>query len=128
MAKAKSVYVCSECGNEVLRWQGRCNACGKFNTFVEQLSEQSVPAMAKTAGVSGASLSSVKAVKLQNISAEDESRYSTGMNELDRVLGGGIVKGSLILLSGDPGIGKSTIILQMCEHLGQQLNVLYVSG
>lgn len=128
MAKTKTVYVCSECGNEVLRWQGRCNVCGKFNTFVEQLTEQSMPAMAKTAGVSGSSLSSAKAVKLRDIDSTDESRYSTGMNELDRVLGGGIVKGSLILLSGDPGIGKSTIILQMCEHLGQKLNVLYVSG
>ncbi len=130
MAKVKSVYVCSECGNEVVKWQGKCNICGNFNTFVEQLDQSSVPAMGKrpTGVISSNSLSPAKSVKLKDISAGDESRYLTGMRELDRVLGGGIVKGSLILLSGDPGIGKSTIILQMCQFLGQSLNVLYVSG
>lgn len=128
MAKARSVYVCSECGNESVKWQGRCSACGNFNTFVEQISAPAPSASGlRSAGVSRG-LGAVNAVKLREISAADENRYKTGMTELDRVLGGGIVKGSLVLLSGDPGIGKSTIILQMCQTLGEELRVLYVSG
>lgn len=128
MAKARSVYVCSECGNESVKWQGRCSACGNFNTFVEQISAPAPSASGlRSAGVSRG-LGAVSAVKLREISAADENRYKTGMTELDRVLGGGIVKGSLVLLSGDPGIGKSTIILQMCQTLGEELRVLYVSG
>ncbi|MGN0557204.1 MAG: ATPase domain-containing protein, partial [Acutalibacteraceae bacterium] len=124
MAKARSVYVCSECGNESVKWQGRCSACGNFNTFVEQISAPapSAPGLRSASVLRG--LSAVSAVKLREISAADENRYKTGMTELDRVLGGGIVKGSLVLLSGDPGIGKSTIILQMCQTLGEELRVL----
>lgn len=125
MAKAKIKYVCSECGVQVPKWQGKCNGCGNFNTFVEEIEAPSVPQMG-TRGSS--SLSTVKSAKLKEIEAIDESRYDTGMSELNRVLGGGLVKGSLVLLSGDPGIGKSTIILQACQHLGNELKVLYVSG
>lgn len=125
MAKQKTIFVCSECGNEVVKWQGRCNNCGNFNTFVEQIDPSSVPAFGQPVK-SGVSVA--KSVKLKEIMSTDESRYLTGLNELDRVLGGGIVKGSLVLLSGDPGIGKSTIILQACQSLGKTLSVLYVSG
>ena len=111
MAKAKSVFVCTECGAQVPKWQGKCNNCGNWDTFVEEMTS---PAVAV-----GASKNVIKeraaAVTLSEITTDKESRYKTGMAELDRVLGGGIVKGSLVLLSGDPGIGKSTLILQMCE-------------
>lgn len=124
MAKAKSVFVCTECGAQVPKWQGKCNNCGNWDTFVEEMTS---PAVAV-----GASKNVIKeraaAVTLSEITTDKESRYKTGMAELDRVLGGGIVKGSLVLLSGDPGIGKSTLILQMCEYLGKNLRVLYVSG
>ena len=124
MAKAKSVFVCSECGAQVPKWQGKCNNCGNWDTFVEEIIGGDLPAMAATSK----SAKPAKAVTLSEITADKESRYKTGLKELDRVLGGGIVKGSLVLLSGDPGIGKSTLILQMCEYLGKSLNVLYVSG
>ncbi|MBQ2676594.1 MAG: DNA repair protein RadA [Clostridia bacterium] len=126
MAKAKTVFVCSECGNEVVKWQGKCPNCGGWDTFVEQLVAPSTsPIGVKTVSAAAPAAS----VKLNDITAQGESRYKTGLSELDRVLGGGIVKGSLILLSGDPGIGKSTIILQMCQCLGDNgLNILYVSG
>ena len=125
MAKAKSVFVCSECGAQVPKWQGKCNNCGNWDTFLEEILDVS-PAKS---GLSATKINvPLSAVKLDEINADKESRYKTGMCELDRVLGGGIVKGSLILLSGDPGIGKSTLILQMCEYLGKDLKVLYVSG
>ncbi|MBQ7128566.1 MAG: DNA repair protein RadA [Clostridia bacterium] len=124
MAKSKSVFVCSNCGAQVPKWQGKCNNCGEWDTFVE---ETLTPAPA-VSGVTARSAITAKAVTLSEIQTDKESRYKTGLKELDRVLGGGIVKGSVILLSGDPGIGKSTLILQMCEYLGKTLNVLYVSG
>ncbi len=124
MAKNKTVFVCSECGNRVVKWQGRCNECGAWDSFTEEVL---APASEKTA-VNPQSLSDIRSYKLSEITAGSESRYATGLRELDRVLGGGLVKGSLVLLSGDPGIGKSTIILQMCQTLGEKLSILYVSG
>ncbi len=123
MAKSKSVFVCSECGAQVPKWQGKCTNCGAWDSFIEEIIDMSsekfaTPKIKKDA----------KAVTLDEINTDKENRYKTGLDELDRVLGGGIVKGSLVLLSGDPGIGKSTIILQMCEYLGKDLKVLYVSG
>lgn len=123
MAKTRTVFVCSECGNEVVKWQGQCNNCGGWNTFVEQISEP-----VQNAPIKAASFSAAKAVTLNSIEPTDEIRYKTGINEFDRVLGGGIVKGSVALLSGDPGIGKSTLILQMCQPLGKNISILYVSG
>ena len=120
-SKAKTVYVCSECGYESPKWMGCCPSCGEWNTMSEEtISVQPVSSKTDSAAIS--------AVKINEISAEDEVRFKTGLSELDRVLGGGIVSGSLILLSGDPGIGKSTILLQICEYLGNNISVLYVSG
>ena len=132
MAKSKSVYLCSECGYESSRWYGKCPSCGQWNTLEEQLKET-----APSASSVRASRGSVQRIPLSDsdlptpireITTADEPRYSTGMGELDRVLGGGIVKGSLSLLGGDPGIGKSTILLQICEYMGRNLKILYVSG
>lgn len=120
--KAKTLYICNECGYESPKWYGCCPSCGEWNTMEEEI---------RTAQQQKSSKSSVKSVtaqRIDEIDVDDEIRFKTGMQELDRVLGGGIVKGSLVLLSGDPGIGKSTILLQICEYLGKNLRILYVSG
>lgn len=122
--KVKSVYVCSECGFESPKWLGKCPECGKWNTMNEEIRE---PAR-KTALSPTRNSSSACSVPISEISVTEEERYHTGMSELDRVLGGGIVKGSLVLVSGEPGIGKSTILLQVCGYLGQKYKILYVSG
>ncbi len=125
MAKSKSLYICSECGYESAKWYGKCPGCGEWNTMNEQV-------ISVSAGSSKAKRNSgayaAKVMRLNEISGDIERRISTGVSEFDRVLGGGIVEGSLVLISGDPGIGKSTILLQICEHLGKSRNVLYVSG
>lgn len=124
--KVKSVFICSECGFESPKWYGKCPGCGQWNTMNEEAVESSSP---KAAGLGRSRRPALaKAVSLSEISASEGERYHTGMSELDRVLGGGIVKGSLVLFSGEPGIGKSTILLQICQHLGQTLKILYVSG
>ncbi len=123
MAKIKSVYICSECGYESPKWYGKCPSCGEWNTMNEEIKEQTSASVAKTR-ISNYT----PPVNIKEISTTDEIRYKTGLSELDRVLGGGIVKGSLVLLGGDPGIGKSTILLQICEHLGKEYKILYVSG
>ena len=122
--KAKTVFYCTECGNESPRWAGRCPHCGAWNTMVEQPQE-------RTTGKEKGLLSrvkNVKAISITDIGTSDEIRFSTGMGELDRVLGGGAVKGSLVLVGGAPGIGKSTLMLQICKRLGEFARVLYVSG
>lgn len=120
--KSKTLYICSSCGYESPKWYGCCPGCGEWNTMEEDIR---TPQQQKTLKVAS---KSVFAQKINEIDTDDEIRFKTGMAELDRVLGGGIVKGSLVLLSGDPGIGKSTILLQICEHLGKKLKILYVSG
>ncbi len=124
MAKIKSVYICSECGYESPKWYGKCPSCGEWNTMNEEIVEKNSSFTQKNKQIT---LNS-KPVSINTINTDDEQRYFTGSNELDRVLGGGIVKGSLVLLGGDPGIGKSTILLQICETLGKTLKILYVSG
>ncbi|MBE6760262.1 MAG: DNA repair protein RadA [Ruminococcaceae bacterium] len=124
MAKAKSVYACTECGYETGKWLGQCPGCREWNTMEEKLV---LPEAAPSRSVSAAGTVS-RAVRLAEINTADDPRYNTGMTELDRVLGGGLVKGSVVLLGGDPGIGKSTLLLQICEHLGRSLDILYVSG
>lgn len=120
MAKIKSVYVCSECGYESPKWYGKCPGCNQWNTMDEKISE--------TANSAKVITSPGHVMALGDITEDVERRISTGNNEFDRVLGGGIVIGSLVLLSGDPGIGKSTILLQICQHLGEKRKILYVSG
>ncbi len=122
--KSKVVYVCSECGYESSKWYGSCPGCGEWNTMQEDVRVPVTSKSSKTISSVGAA----KATPIRDISFADEVRYKTGMNELDRVLGGGLVKGSLVLLSGDPGIGKSTILLQICHHMGENHRILYVSG
>lgn len=124
-AKTKSVYICSNCGYETPKWLGRCPECNEWATLEESVKQvQSASALKQSAKA----LKSVTSFSLKDIQTDNEIRYKTGMKELDRVLGGGIVKGSLVLLSGDPGIGKSTLLLQICTHLGKGLKILYVSG
>lgn len=120
--KNKSIFFCTECGNESPKWSGRCSACGAWNSIVEQ-TEKNIKA-----GKKSYSATSVKPSPITEISTTDEIRFSTGMGELDRVLGGGAVKGSLVLVGGAPGIGKSTLMLQICKQLGTFAKVLYVSG
>lgn len=122
--KAKNVYVCSECGYESVKWYGKCPSCGEWNTMNEEIKTVSNQ---KTSLVSR-NTNYKKPISIRDISTTDEIRYDTGCNELNRVLGGGIVKGSLVLLGGDPGIGKSTMLLQICEKLSAGLKILYVSG
>ena len=122
--KSKAVFVCKQCGNETPRWQGQCPACGAWNSIVE-FEDKKAPA-AKAAGRAGIARAVPK--KLKEVTGEQEIRFSTGMQELDRVLGGGGVRGSLILVGGAPGIGKSTLLLQICAYLGKTLRILYVSG
>lgn len=122
--KIKSNYVCSECGFASPKWYGKCPGCGQWNTMREEI----IRVLGKTAEPALRRASVSHPLSLSEISGSDEVRYKTGLSELDRVLGGGIVRGSLILVSGEPGIGKSTILLQICGHLGQTLKILYVSG
>jgi len=121
--KSKVVYVCSECGYETSKWMGKCPSCNSWSTLEEDVRISAPKAAVKTVSVTG-----VKAQALSQIDSSAEERYVIGIRELDRVLGGGIVKGSVTLLSGDPGIGKSTILLQICNAFQNRLNVLYVSG
>ena len=122
--KSKVVYVCSECGYETAKWMGKCPSCNAWSTLEEDV-RVATKTVTKTAGISGGV---AVAKPLSQIDSTAEERYVIGIRELDRVLGGGIVKGSVTLLSGDPGIGKSTILLQICNAFQNKLNVLYVSG
>ena len=124
MAKTKTVFFCTQCGNESPKWQGRCPACGAWNTLEEHIEKPSAPGRAKAAPVG----SSHTPKKLQEVDTGSEIRFSTGMGELNRVLGGGAVAGSLVLVGGAPGIGKSTLLLQICNQLCVERSVLYVSG
>ena len=120
MAKNKTVFVCSECGNESTKWLGKCPACNSWNTFYEQ---KIVETKNKEKITSGSTPQ-----KLNSYEAKETLRTNTGFHELDRVLGGGLVKGSLVLIGGEPGIGKSTLILQICDKIKGDGKVLYVSG
>jgi len=125
MVKNKTVFFCKECGFESTKWQGQCPGCRQWDTFVEE------PVIKKSNAPAGLKIAREPEL-LSNINAEENIRYTSGIEELDRVLGGGIVPGSLVLVGGDPGIGKSTLLLQMCKevlnNLEKKKNVLYISG
>ncbi|MCI9528270.1 MAG: DNA repair protein RadA [Angelakisella sp.] len=125
-SKAKTVYVCTQCGCEAPKWQGKCPDCGSWNSFVEETRVTGGSAAKSAAAERRAAPAKVR--PLAEVSADESVRYRTGMKELDRVLGGGIVPGAAILVCGDPGIGKSTVLLQMCRTIQPGLRVLYVSG
>ncbi len=126
MAKSRFVYTCNQCGYETSKWNGRCPSCGAWNSLEEELAEKPSPSGSRSS-YSAPDLSE-SILELENIGADTDVRYNTGVGELDRVLGGGLVKGSLVLLGGEPGIGKSTLLLQICQFLGEEHSVLYVSG
>ncbi len=124
MAKIKTKYVCQECGYISLKWMGKCPECQNWESFVEEFVEKESVVSTKNS-----SINIQRPVKLKNIEIEMENRFTTSNKELDRVLGGGIVKGSLVLVGGDPGIGKSTLLIQVADNIGKKnLKVLYVSG
>lgn len=127
MAKVKTTYVCRECGYEATKWNGRCPSCGEWNTLEETESVVSSASRAKKPAEVRDITDSIYSIGDVDANVH-EVRYDTGLSELDRVLGGGLVKGSLVLLGGEPGIGKSTLLLQICEHLGDDHTILYVSG
>ena len=124
MAKTKSVFFCTNCGNETPKWMGRCPSCGAFNTMEEHIEKPTAPGKVKSAPVG----MSHRPQRIREVNSDGEIRFSTGMGELDRVLGGGAVAGSLVLVGGAPGIGKSTLLLQICNSLCSGRRVLYVSG
>lgn len=124
MAKPKTVFYCTSCGNESPRWMGRCPGCGAFNTLEEHIEKPVASGKPKSAPVG----LSRKPQRIKELDMEGEIRFSTGMGELDRVLGGGAVAGSLVLVGGAPGIGKSTLLLQICNSLCRGRRVLYISG
>jgi len=117
-------YVCCECGHSSPKWLGKCPSCGNWNTFNE---EKEIAASRYSIQTEKLQMPQ-KPQKLSEIASNDSQRMLTGIGELDRVLGGGVVKGSLVLVGGDPGIGKSTLLLQICDKISANKNVLYVSG
>jgi DNA repair protein RadA/Sms len=125
MAKAKTIYSCTECGGQSPKWQGQCPHCGEWNTLVESVAE-TAPAAGKNRF--SALAASGKLQQLAEVEASEVSRTPTGVTEFDRVLGGGLVEGGVVLIGGDPGIGKSTLLLQTLAHLAPTKKVLYVSG
>lgn len=125
MAKFKSIYTCSQCGSQSPKWLGRCPDCGAWNSYMEEAKVSQGPIkMTRSSGISGGN----EPRRIKDIESSKKERYNTGIAELNRVLGGGLVKGSLTLISGDPGIGKSTLLLQTCAMISEKGSVLYVSG
>lgn len=126
MAKGKkSIFFCQNCGHEEAKWLGQCPACKEWNTFVEERIDSGIT---KGTTVAARAVHEAKVVPLTEVTADDDTRSETGIKELDRVLGGGIVPGSLVLVGGDPGIGKSTLLLQVCQRMTQMKKILYISG
>lgn len=120
-SSTKTVFYCSECGNETAKWMGQCPACGAWNTLVEAPKEPKMSLGTRAKRIAQPKL-------ISELDAEEELRFSTGIGEFDRVLGGGAVRGSLVLVGGAPGIGKSTLLLQLCGRISEQETILYVSG
>ncbi|WP_033480311.1 ATPase domain-containing protein, partial [Xanthomonas phaseoli] len=133
MAKAKTAYVCGECGAEYTKWQGQCTECGVWNTLSEIVLEsatpggKALPAASRRSGWAGKT-EAPKITALKDVQQTEQARVSTGIGEFDRVLGGGLVEGAVVLIGGDPGIGKSTLLLQALASMASTLPVLYVTG
>lgn len=123
--KAKTIFFCTDCGGETVKWSGRCPSCGAWNTLVEAPAEKKSKAVKSIAGKSTRSINPPRPIS--QLDDEEELRFSTGLSELDRVLGGGAVRGSLVLIGGSPGVGKSTLLLQICGMMADE-TILYVSG
>jgi DNA repair protein RadA/Sms len=121
MSKKKSIYTCQECGYESSGWLGKCPACNQWNSFVEEIVQEKTKSRQSL-------LNNINPIRINDVQVMNEERFSTGIKEMDRVLGGGIVKGSLILVGGDPGIGKSTLMLQVCDSLKFEKEIFYISG
>lgn len=121
--KSKTTYICSECGYQSAKWMGKCPGCENWNTLQETIVSEQKPMAKKMSPTAHRTPQ-----RIRDVRTDEAPRYLTGMQELDRVLGGGIVRGSLILVGGDPGIGKSTLLLQICEKVGEERKILYVSG
>ena len=121
MAKQRTIYSCTECGGQISKWQGQCPHCQAWNTLVETIAEKAVSRFSPVSATD-------KVQNLSEVEAGEEPRFSTGVAELDRVLGGGLVNGGVVLIGGDPGIGKSTLLLQALSHMSSTHHVLYVSG
>ena len=119
-SKSKTVFVCSNCGNESIKWMGKCYACGEWNTYVEQT-------VVTASGLKSSGDTLVRPVSINSVDTTTEIRFSTGLKELDRVFGGGCVVGSLTLVGGDPGIGKSTLLLQICDNFCKTKKCFYVT-
>lgn len=124
----KTNFICSECGGSFAKWTGKCPECGEWNTLEEGVYEPAEKPKGKANRKNYIVPPSSRATTIQNITYQKNIRFSTGMSEFDRVLGGGLVKGSAVLLSGEPGIGKSTILLQICQYIGENQRIMYVSG
>lgn len=120
--KQKTLFYCTECGNETAKWAGQCPACGAWNSLVE------APVQSKTKAVPASHRPKSAPTRLSELDAQEEIRFLTGIGELDRVLGGGAVRGSIVLVGGAPGVGKSTLLLQLCGLIGESERVLYVTG
>ncbi|WP_101064703.1 ATPase domain-containing protein, partial [Xanthomonas phaseoli] len=133
MAKAKTAYVCGECGAEYTKWQGQCTECGVWNTLSEIVLEsatpggKALPAASRRSGWAGKT-EAPKITALKDVQQTEQARVCTGIGEFDRVLGGGLVEGAVVLIGGDPGIGKSTLLLQALASMASTLPVLYVTG
>src|SRR5512134_3925710 len=121
MAKTKTIYSCTECGGQTLKWQGQCPHCQAWNTLIEAVAERTASRFAPVSETG-------QVQNLSEVEAGEEARYSSGIAEFDRVLGGGLVEGGVVLLGGDPGIGKSTLLLQASAALGATYRTLYVTG
>lgn len=128
MAKKKLAYICAECGYESSGWLGKCPACGAWNSFAEVVSQKTNSSQSRSWLDTGKEAGQATIVNLGELTGQNQNRLETQIGELDRVLGGGLVKGSMVLLGGDPGIGKSTLLLQVLDKLNQNSNTLYISG
>src|SRR6185436_11353523 len=124
MAKPKSIFSCTECGGQTLKWQGQCPHCQAWNTLVEASVEGAKASGHRFAGIAGAS----EIVALSAVEADEFARLPTLIGEFDRVLGGGLVEGGVVLIGGDPGIGKSTLLLQAAARIAEPVPVLYITG